>query len=248
MASLARMVCPLVDRTVLPTLALHFERDLEDLTVRDLFIARYDSREVGTGAQMPQRSLPMHRDGNLLSFSVLLSRPGLDFGGGGLRFASVGPIASNSGRRLPLPCVGCGDLTVHCGKLLHEVSPLVFGRRYVLVGFVHVASPLTPLDEYVAAAKFTVWQGLDRPACAPMSPPADVDVLSECAASSLMIEDSRTGVRYTTVEAAPLLVTMSFGGSGSQACRLGVGRSTAAVCLQRHVRGSIARQWMPALI
>jgi len=49
-------------------------------------------------------------------------------------------------RRSSIPNVGQGDLTCHCGKLLHEAAPVLQGRRYVVVGFVEVASKRVDVD------------------------------------------------------------------------------------------------------
>ena len=129
-----------------------FEEDGERLSIRDLFYVRYDAAA--------QDRLSAHRDGTLLAFSVLLSEPERDFEGGGTRFSSLGgaceacggdSAASGGGRAgscaqcggsgfAPLP-QRLGDLTVHCGKLLHEGAPVTRGERMVLVGFVEVCSP-----------------------------------------------------------------------------------------------------------
>lgn len=163
---------PLVATTILPTLArlYDFEGPEETLLMRDLFFVRYEA-----GAQ--DRLTP-HRDGTLLSFNVLLSEPGRDFEGGGTRFFSIGD--SCEACRAPQPTVGAGgggpagstgcahcagtgraalqqqlgDLTMHCGKLLHEGAPVVRGTRFVLVGFVTVRSPRVDsafVEEHVLA-------------------------------------------------------------------------------------------------
>ena len=130
--------------------------------MRDLFFVRYEA-----GAQ--DRLTP-HRDGTLLSFNVLLSMPGRDFEGGGTRFCSIGDsceackapappaVADRGGHADSTGCAHCagtgraalqqqlGDLTMHCGKLLHEGAPVVRGTRFVLVGFVTVRSPRVDSD------------------------------------------------------------------------------------------------------
>ena len=146
-------VRPLVQRVVLPTMALAYGFDLEDLSVRDLFFVKYEA------AGSSQNRLAPHRDGNLLSFSILLSDPATDFEGGGLCFHSLGPsceacggAGEQSDRRsacqrcsgrghLAVPGVRQGDLTLHCGKLLHESLPITRGTRYIVVGFVSVHAP-----------------------------------------------------------------------------------------------------------
>ena len=64
MVALQTEVRPLVG-VVLQTLAFHYGFEVEDLSVRDVFVAKY----AAVGAH--QDRLPLHRDGNLLSFSIL---------------------------------------------------------------------------------------------------------------------------------------------------------------------------------
>jgi hypothetical protein len=91
-----------------------------DLVLREAFFVRYTP-----GAQS---ALAPHRDGHLLSFNILLSEPD-SFGGGGTRFlGGVEPPLMRPERR--------GDLTLHCGKLLHEGVAVTSGVRYIVVGFV----------------------------------------------------------------------------------------------------------------
>ena len=59
---------PLVDDVVLPTLALHYNFEVVELTLRDLFLVKYEA-----GVEGVQDRLRPHRDGCLLSFSILLS-------------------------------------------------------------------------------------------------------------------------------------------------------------------------------
>ena len=148
-AALHAALSPIVTSTILPTLANHYAFAASELRIRDLFVVKYEAGAAGV-----QDRLNPHRDGNLLSFSILLSKP-TDFDGGGLRFHSLGPECDacspsahrmgcprcNGVGRLTIPHVGRGDLTAHCGKLLHEGAPVVRGRRYVVVGFVIVDSP-----------------------------------------------------------------------------------------------------------
>mmetsp|Transcript_29916 Transcript_29916/g.87486 ORF Transcript_29916/g.87486 Transcript_29916/m.87486 type:complete len:136 (+) Transcript_29916:2394-2801(+) len=55
------------------------------------------------------------------------------------------PVCNGVGR-LAVPGCGRGDLTTHCGKLLHEGAPVLRGTRYVVVGFVNVTSPTVDMD------------------------------------------------------------------------------------------------------
>ena len=194
MVALQTEVRPLVG-VVLQTLAFHYGFEVEDLSVRDVFVAKY----AAVGAH--QDRLPLHRDGNLLSFSILLSEPGIDFAGGGLRFAC-----------LPEPDIGCGDLTTHCGKLLHEAVAITRGRRFVLVGFVHVAAALVPLSSYLADDGSTCRHKSSVPRPPLLEAPTDAEVLSECIETGLIIADGATGARYTTCEVGDLRLRSSSAG------------------------------------
>ncbi len=221
MRALDDLVRPIVNTVVLPTLALHYQC-AEVLTVRDLFLVRY---EASTAAAPTQDRLPLHRDGNLLSFSIMLSEPGVDFDGGGLRFVSVGP-RDGFGDRQPIAGVGCGDLTLHCGKLLHEALRIRRGRRYLIVGFVHVAVPLQiSLSSFVGSDANVARTSSARSTLVP----SDHAVMRECTQSGLMLEDERTGARYTSIEVAPPV-------------------GQAATHIQAYVRGAIVRGWMPLLV
>lgn len=183
-----------IDHVVMPTLAAHFGHfESEELSIADMFLVKYEAKGPSDHGSMQDR-LAFHRDGSLLSFSILLSDPNT-FGGGGIRFHSLGPnckacsgkacrgetcaacraadaaaaaaadptasgkaespataaynlayadaastlcgCCQGVGRAaIPVPCRG--DLTTHCGKLLHEGAKVTSGRRYIIVGFVRV--------------------------------------------------------------------------------------------------------------
>jgi hypothetical protein len=71
---------------ILPTAAHLYDFQQSELTVCDLFVVRYTAN---TGSGKDQSKLPAHRDGNLLSFNILLSNPDTDFRGGGTHFFSL---------------------------------------------------------------------------------------------------------------------------------------------------------------
>ena len=148
--ALQATLAPIINDIVLPTMATHYGFSSNALSMRDLFVVKYEA------GHSTQDRLRPHRDGNLLSFSLLLSDPS-SFDGGGLRFHSVGPkcdfcggCVSNcprcDGAGREAICVGQGDLTTHCGKLLHEGVRVLRGTRYVVVGFVVVESPLVDVQ------------------------------------------------------------------------------------------------------
>lgn len=162
--ALRREIRPFVNRLVLPTLASHYGFTTNELSVSDLFLAKYQGKYQGGAYSDPAETTPSavdakqdalapHRDMSLLSFSILLSDES-EFEGGGLRFASAGPEcdACDGSQHARAVCARCGgtahkpiparrgDLTMHCGKLLHEALPVTVGLRYVVVGFVAVDS------------------------------------------------------------------------------------------------------------
>ncbi|KAJ1446516.1 hypothetical protein M885DRAFT_546156 [Pelagophyceae sp. CCMP2097] len=92
------------------------------LDFRDLFFVRY-SASPGR-----QRGLPLHRDGSVVSFNVLLSDP-QSFQGGGTYVEADNCVYA----------IGRGDVFVHAGKLRHGAAPVTAGERIVLVAFVDVA-------------------------------------------------------------------------------------------------------------
>ncbi|KAJ1458785.1 hypothetical protein M885DRAFT_512597 [Pelagophyceae sp. CCMP2097] len=120
---------PAVMRAAMPSLHKLFFAGAEDigLTLNDLFYVRY-SAEVEGG----QRSLEPHRDGSLVSFSIMLSDPSTDFDGGGTLLVGKGETLSPTHR---------GDLVAHSGKVLHAGANVTRGRRDLLVGFVTVHGP-----------------------------------------------------------------------------------------------------------
>jgi hypothetical protein len=86
--------------------------------------------------------LEAHRDGSILSFTVLLSPPE-DFEGGGTFFdalrdedAHAPALYANGVVRPPQ----AGDAVLHSGKLLHGADVVTKGQRVVLVGFVDLAA------------------------------------------------------------------------------------------------------------
>lgn len=92
-----RLLAPIVDSRVLPTLSrLYFPKNDKPgqdglssemlLTCEDLFLVQYDATQPGG-----QRSLGAHRDESLLSFNIALNDPS-EFVGGGTRFVESGNV------------------------------------------------------------------------------------------------------------------------------------------------------------
>ena len=99
---------------------LNAQVPMRNLYCKDLFVVRYSVEE---GAQ---RSLELHKDGSLMSFSLLLSEP-TDFQGGGTYFAHLDALLKPSQR---------GTAILHDSKALHAGVEITAGTRIVLVGFV----------------------------------------------------------------------------------------------------------------
>mmetsp|Transcript_10764 Transcript_10764/g.22420 ORF Transcript_10764/g.22420 Transcript_10764/m.22420 type:complete len:461 (-) Transcript_10764:154-1536(-) len=124
-----------------------FDVDADDLSFLDLFCASYEAADGGgqltdeEGRDTMDR-LEFHRDGSLLSFTVLLTPPE-GFEGGGTIFDALRdvhidgtvPILKSPGTINPPEA---GFATLHSGKLLHGGHVVTKGQRVVLVGFVSV--------------------------------------------------------------------------------------------------------------
>ena len=94
----------------------------EHLELHDCFFVKYAARPG------QQRGLPMHTDGSLFSFNLLLSDPLEEFDGGGTAFQEAGWVVSG----------GLGDAVVHGGDVSHGGCPISRSERYLLVGFIQV--------------------------------------------------------------------------------------------------------------
>jgi hypothetical protein len=111
--------------------------------------------------------LPLHRDGSILSFTITLNRPNIDFIDGGTCFDALNNVQmiynatntnsdNNNNNNINATLLLNDDETMfhsnggiirpqqngdgifHCGKLLHGGSKITSGTRIVLVGFVDV--------------------------------------------------------------------------------------------------------------
>eukprot|EP00960_Hanusia_phi_P038226 753336-Hanusia_phi.AAC.6 len=99
----------------------------EEVKPVDVFLVRY----TGGG----QNQLSIHRDGALMTFSLLLNEAA-DFEGGGTYFEEDGLVFRHE----------LGTAVLHSGKVRHGGYPIFSGSRYILVGFCLVESErLTPL-------------------------------------------------------------------------------------------------------
>jgi hypothetical protein len=109
----------------------------EDMSYLDFFCAHYEAQSDGNSQTMDR--LEAHRDGSLLSFTILLSPPD-EFEGGGTFFDAL-----RDEEETDVLCTGgvlrpkrAGDVILQSGKLLHGADVVRSGKRTVLVGFLEV--------------------------------------------------------------------------------------------------------------
>ena len=149
---------------VLTRLERYYGIPAHELSFLDLFCAHYraiddnnndpvvdddaaasSASNVVTTTNTIMDRLEAHRDGSLLSFTVLLNPPS-QFEGGGTVFdalrdvvpdAATAPVEWKVGGVVRL--TRAGDAVLHCGKALHGADAVTRGNRTVLVGFVDVA-------------------------------------------------------------------------------------------------------------
>jgi hypothetical protein len=171
---------------ILPTVAYLYDFQQSELTVCDLFVVRYTA---SSGSGKDQSKLPAHRDGNLLSFNILLSNPNTEFKGGGTHFYSLSKTlhtqqfaehtdppddldSSNSDKlqqqlKQKEHSYGVtvqpqqGEITFHTGKLLHEGNQVTLGTRYIIVGFIDVVSSKLDMLYLQSDAPNQSKQGID---------------------------------------------------------------------------------------
>ena len=115
----------------------------------DFFCAQYqaqaDTSSGDSEAITTMDRLEAHRDGSLLSFTILLNAP-TEFEGGGTFFDGLRDVVPSTDEERKILSEGgvirpsrAGDGTFHSGKLLHGADVVTAGSRTVLVGFVDVA-------------------------------------------------------------------------------------------------------------
>ena len=115
-----------------------YDVDTEDMEFLDLFCVSYEAADEDDRNTMDR--LEFHRDGSLLSFSLLLSNPS-DFEGGGTIFDALRDLPVD-GESSVLKAEGtiqppkAGYATLHSGKLLHGGHVVTKGQRIIMVGFV----------------------------------------------------------------------------------------------------------------
>ena len=117
-----------------------YDVDVDDMSFLDLFCASYEAADESEKKTMDR--LEFHRDGSLLSFSLLLSPPS-DFEGGGTSFDALRDVSFEGGVSVlkeggTIRPQYAGYATLHSGKLLHGGHIVTKGQRIIIVGFVDV--------------------------------------------------------------------------------------------------------------
>ena len=189
-AELWGWAAPRVHSTILPTMSgLFFPaggdtgRETPELLLREFFCVKYEAGGDKLGYDGPGRraGLPLHRDGYLLSFSILLNPPAPcssgDAGAGGDSNAAAASSSSSSsssaaaggnggfeggGTRLEtLDVAVCpdrvGDVFMHSGRMLHGGEPVTKGVRYLLIGFVEALPTAAAARAAAAVAGTDEW-------------------------------------------------------------------------------------------
>lgn len=121
-----------------------YDVDTTDLEFQDLFCAHYrgnteknDHQDTIPTVQVMDH-LAFHRDGSLISFTIVLCDSESYTGGGtefdALKGTSDGTFLSNGVVRVHEP----GQAVIHCGKILHGAHLVTSGARTTLTGFVEV--------------------------------------------------------------------------------------------------------------
>jgi hypothetical protein len=120
-----------------------FDIDTDHLSFLDLFCARYAGAGKGPDLNVVMDRLNPHRDGSLISFTIVLSPP-KDYEGGGTEFdalkdvgdmyCEVENVLSNGVIRVR----SAGEGVLHSGKIKHGVHTVTSGERITLTGFIDV--------------------------------------------------------------------------------------------------------------
>ena len=119
-----------------------FPIDKGDLWFMDLFCAHYKGTEDGTTSSVMDRLDP-HRDGSIISFTIVLSSPE-DYEGGGTEFQALCNVGeeydeySNVLDNGVIKVRTAGEGVVHCGKIFHGAHVVKSGERTTITGFVNV--------------------------------------------------------------------------------------------------------------
>lgn len=117
-----------------------YDIDCDDMAYLDFFCAHYQAKSEEHSETMDR--LEAHRDGSLLSFTLLLNSPE-EFEGGGTFFEALSDVEPTGHDVLQKGGIirpqRAGDAVLHCGKILHGADVVTRGQRTVLVGFVEVS-------------------------------------------------------------------------------------------------------------
>lgn len=109
-----------INGRIFPTIESMYGIDRQYLSMKDLFIVKYD--EHG------QNRLQIHQDSSSISFNIALNQYDVDYTAGGTYFALINDVIK----------IDTGDILIHPSKLYHSGHAISKGTRYLLVGFVNV--------------------------------------------------------------------------------------------------------------
>lgn len=136
------------DSRIWSILSEKYDIDVDDLSFLDFFCAHYESKKDDliddNGGGIMDRLDP-HRDGSLLSFTIVLS-DSESYVGGGTIFDALRDVNPNDHPEYEgvmcengvVRVKNSGDGVLHSGKLKHGGNVVTKGERTVLVGFVDV--------------------------------------------------------------------------------------------------------------
>jgi hypothetical protein len=134
------------DTRILSLLSDLYDVPVQGLSYLDHFCAHYQAKsssdDLSSSLAQTMDRLEEHRDGSLLSYTLLLNSPD-DFDGGGTVVDALKEVPNNSSEPWLYDGVirlqRAGDASLHSGKVLHGASVVTKGKRTVLVGFIEVA-------------------------------------------------------------------------------------------------------------
>ena len=139
--------------------------DMGALDHLDLFIVKY---EHGDNLQ---DKLDFHRDGSIVSYVIQLSEQ-FEYSHGGTQFQESGYI--HKGNK--------GSLALHSGKVRHGGNKILWGKRYIMVGFVDSDLNITGDTKYYN----NVYHDLKKPYISKNDPNIrDKDIINTIASKNL---------------------------------------------------------------
>jgi hypothetical protein len=131
--TLVTEVFDIIQNQMLPAVGCLYDLQTTELSIKDIFVVKYDARREGSDNGALQKLEP-HTDGSDISFNVLLSNRS-DFEGGGTSFEF------SEGNWSPSYSPTTGSALIHRGSIRHQGVEITQGVRYLLVGFLKKKLP-----------------------------------------------------------------------------------------------------------